>query len=102
MDVMSILDPKTHKVTFFKMPVADPTLQTAQNPNSFGVLRPVVSKNSISRIRAARQNIMSRALQADSIHGSRERHVHSHRIFAANAGARHGRTTTGGVAAGIS
>jgi hypothetical protein len=32
---------------------------------------------------------------------SGERHVHSHRIFAADAGAHHGRTTTGGAAAGI-
>src|SRR4029450_524048 len=38
----------------------------------------------------------SRALQADSIHnGSREHHVHSHWIFAADARARDGRTTTG-------
>src|SRR5262249_57480533 len=32
---------------------------------------------------------------------SRERHVHSHWIFAADAGARDGRTTTGSAAAGI-
>jgi len=32
---------------------------------------------------------------------SGERHVHSHRIFAADAGAHHGRTTTGKAAAGI-
>src|SRR5262245_61731371 len=32
---------------------------------------------------------------------SRERHVHSHWIFAADAGARDGRTTTGSAAAGF-
>jgi hypothetical protein len=29
---MSILDPKTHKVTFFKMPVADPNAKPADLP----------------------------------------------------------------------
>src|SRR5262245_66610152 len=54
-----------------------------------------VSKNSIQ---PDSRGPADHCLQADSIHNSSgERYVHSHRIFASDAGARHGRTTTGGT-----
>jgi hypothetical protein len=56
-------------------------------------------------LRARRERPRSRAAeQRDEQQPSGwsgERYVHSHQIFAADAGAHHGRTTTGSAAAGI-
>lgn len=39
-DMMPILDPKTHKVTFFKMPVADPAMPVSLGPGHAGEIAP--------------------------------------------------------------
>ncbi len=39
-DNMPILDPKTHKVTFFKMPVADPNMPLSLGPGHAGAVKP--------------------------------------------------------------
>jgi hypothetical protein len=39
-DNMPILDPKTHKVTFFKMPVADPNMPLSLGPGHAGAIKP--------------------------------------------------------------
>jgi hypothetical protein len=60
---------------------------------------------AIRLLRARRERNCSRtAEQRDEQQPSGwsgERYVHSHRIFAADAGAHHGRTTTSSAAAGI-
>jgi hypothetical protein len=39
-DNIPILDPKTHKVTFFKMPVADPKMPVSLGPGHAGAIKP--------------------------------------------------------------
>ncbi|HEY8580067.1 MAG TPA: carboxypeptidase regulatory-like domain-containing protein [Beijerinckiaceae bacterium] len=39
-DMMPILDPKTHEVTFFKMPVQDPAMPLSLGPGHAGALQP--------------------------------------------------------------
>lgn len=39
-DMMPILDPKTHTVTFFKMPVADPRMPVSLGPGHAGAIAP--------------------------------------------------------------
>lgn len=39
-DMMPILDPKTHEVTFFKMPVADPSMPVSLGPGHAGAVQP--------------------------------------------------------------
>ena len=39
-DNMPILDPKTHKVSFFKMPVADPNMPLSLGPGHAGAIKP--------------------------------------------------------------
>ena len=39
-DNMPILDPKTHKVSFFKMPVADPNMPVSLGPGHAGAIKP--------------------------------------------------------------
>ena len=39
-DEMPILDPKTHKVSFFKMPVADPSMPVSLGPGHAGAVKP--------------------------------------------------------------
>jgi hypothetical protein len=39
-DDMPILDPKTHKVSFFKMPVADPNMPVSLGPGHAGAIKP--------------------------------------------------------------
>ena len=39
-DNMPILDPKTHKVTYFKMPVADPNMPLSLGPGHAGAIKP--------------------------------------------------------------
>jgi hypothetical protein len=39
-DMMPILDPKTHKVWFFKMPVADPNMPLSLGPGHAGAIKP--------------------------------------------------------------
>ena len=39
-DDMPILDPKTHKVTYFKMPVADPKMPVSLGPGHAGAIKP--------------------------------------------------------------
>jgi hypothetical protein len=39
-DNMPILDPKTHKVTYFKMPVADPGMPVSLGPGHAGAIKP--------------------------------------------------------------
>ena len=39
-DMMPILDPKTHTVTFFKMPVADPKMSVSLGPGHAGAVEP--------------------------------------------------------------
>ena len=39
-DEMPILDPKTHKVSFFKMPVADPSMPVSLGPGHAGAIKP--------------------------------------------------------------
>ena len=40
---MPILDPKTHKVSFFKMPVADPNMPLSLGPGHAGALKPTMA-----------------------------------------------------------
>src|SRR4029434_6394791 len=42
-DSMPILDPKTHKVSFFKMPVADPNMPLSLGPGHAGALKPTMA-----------------------------------------------------------
>ena len=39
-DNMPILDPKTHKVSYFKMPVADPNMPVSLGPGHAGAIKP--------------------------------------------------------------
>ena len=39
-DKMPILDPKTHKVSYFKMPVADPNMPVSLGPGHAGAIKP--------------------------------------------------------------
>ena len=39
-DLMPILDPKTHKVSYFKMPVADPNMPVSLGPGHAGAIKP--------------------------------------------------------------
>ena len=39
-DMMPILDPKTHTVTYFKMPVADPNMPVSLGPGHAGAVKP--------------------------------------------------------------
>jgi hypothetical protein len=39
-DMMPILDPKTHTVTYFKMPVADPKMPVSLGPGHAGAIKP--------------------------------------------------------------
>jgi hypothetical protein len=39
-DMMPILDPKTHAVTYFKMPVADPNMPVSLGPGHAGAIKP--------------------------------------------------------------
>ena len=39
-DMMPILDPKTHKVSYFKMPVADPNMPVSLGPGHAGAIKP--------------------------------------------------------------
>ena len=41
-DMMPILDPKTHKVTYFKMPVADPNMPLSLGPGHAGAIKPTM------------------------------------------------------------
>ena len=40
-DDMPILDPKTHKVSFFKLPVADPNMPLSLGPGHAGAIKPI-------------------------------------------------------------
>ena len=42
-DSMPILDPKTHKVSFFKMPVADPNMPLSLGPGHAGAIKPTMA-----------------------------------------------------------
>ena len=42
-DNMPVLDPKTHKVSFFKMPVADPNMPLSLGPGHAGALKPTMA-----------------------------------------------------------
>jgi hypothetical protein len=42
-DSMPILDPKTHKVSYFKMPVADPNMPLSLGPGHAGALKPTMA-----------------------------------------------------------
>ena len=42
-DLMPILDPKTHKVSFFKMPVADPNMPVSLGPGHAGAIKPTMA-----------------------------------------------------------
>jgi hypothetical protein len=42
-DNMPILDPKTHKVSYFKMPVADPNMPLSLGPGHAGAIKPTMA-----------------------------------------------------------
>ena len=42
-DMMPILDPKTHKVSYFKMPVADPGMPVSLGPGHAGAIKPTMA-----------------------------------------------------------
>ncbi len=42
-DLMPILDPKTHKVSSFKMPVADPNMPVSLGPGHAGAIKPTMA-----------------------------------------------------------
>ncbi|MEA2871725.1 MAG: hypothetical protein QOH67_1701 [Hyphomicrobiales bacterium] len=42
-DNMPVLDPKTHKVSYFKMPVADPNMPVSLGPGHAGAIKPTMA-----------------------------------------------------------
>ena len=48
-DKMPILDPKTHKVSYFKMPVADPKMPVSLGPGHAGAVKPTHAVGLLGR-----------------------------------------------------
>ena len=51
-DNMPILDPKTNKVTFFKMPVADPEMPESLGPGHAASVKPLAAVGLLGRAKA--------------------------------------------------
>ena len=51
-DNMPILDPKTNKVSFFKMPVADPDMPVSLGPGHAGAVKPTAAVGLLGRAKS--------------------------------------------------